>query len=331
MKIYLYASEIATYLGLNIYRNISEEIEKLWERVDPNGYEEIHKKYYEESGIKIRKKEEKIREIMEKTGVREKLEETEQKINDETNIDELNELKNNIKEEIKKKINNVEDAKLVDKYINQKFNTNFGINNETSAIEQYEIKFGDKVTIDTNFYSRQVGEINNIPWFIGGKIDGRTDTHIIEIKNRMNRLFKIIPSYEKAQLLCYLYILESQNLHTARLIQRLKKDHSCMDYHDISFDHNIWKTNVEIPLSHFVSFFTEFILSPSLQMEYLSFSPEDKETFVKLSISSKANPSSKTNPSPPCLSPCFPKLDSNSVSQYNKKYESFNLDDIQFD
>src|SRR3989338_2020233 len=199
MKIYLYASEIATYLGLNIYRNISEEIEKLWERVDPNGYEEIHKKYHEESGIKIRKKEEKIREIMEKTGEREKLEETEQRIND-----------------------------------------------ETSAIEQYEIKFGDKVTIDTNFYSRQVGEINNIPWFIGGKIDGRTDTHIIEIKNRMNRLFKIIPSYEKAQLLCYIYILESQNLHTARLIQRLKKDHSCMDYHDISFDHNIWKTNVEI-------------------------------------------------------------------------------------
>ena len=42
-------------------------------------------------------------------------------------------------------------------------------------------------------------------WFIGGKIDGLTENNIlIEIKNRMYRLFKTLRNYEKVQIFSYM-------------------------------------------------------------------------------------------------------------------------------
>jgi len=76
-------------------------------------------------------------------------------------------------------------------------------------------------------------------FMIGGRIDGvNEDGILVEIKNRQNRIFSFIPSYEKVQIHVYMKLL---NFKTAHLVQKItiqNKNESKTNV--IEFDEKYW-------------------------------------------------------------------------------------------
>ena len=81
--------------------------------------------------------------------------------------------------------------------------------------------------------------------FVGGKCDGLMKdastgrAKIVEIKNRMKRLFRSVPEYERVQVLAYLYI---HDLHDAILVENYNGE-TCE--HAIEFDETYWQGVVD--------------------------------------------------------------------------------------
>ena len=66
-----------------------------------------------------------------------------------------------------------------------------------------ETKYNRKIIKDNIFRKRKL----NDNWYVGGKVDGITDNNeIIEIKNRMYKLFFKLRDYEKVQIYMYMFI-----------------------------------------------------------------------------------------------------------------------------
>ena len=97
----------------------------------------------------------------------------------------------------------------------------------------------------------------NDNWYVGGKVDGITDNNeIIEIKNRMYKLFFKLRDYEKTQVYGYLYIFNTQK---AILLEKLKKKTDSkiniieIEYKDVIFEH------IKSKLMKFCVFFDHFL------------------------------------------------------------------------
>ena len=110
-------------------------------------------------------------------------------------------------------------------------------------------------------------------WCIGGKIDGiftnpdGTKT-VLEIKNRVNGLFKKLRDYEKVQCFAYMFMLNQKCVHLAECYK--KKDGSEMNIIPIEWDDGFWFKQVITPVSEFVDDFYEFLKSDSRKTEILS-------------------------------------------------------------
>jgi hypothetical protein len=166
---------------------------------------------------------------------------------------------------------------VVDDAIRKTTYTTYGNAQESKVFDYIRESLGIDVIEDPNFYKSQAGVIENeygtFPWFIGGKIDGITKDRntLIEIKNRVNRLFRIIPQYESIQIQMYLQLLE---LDKAILVECLKtKEHSVLheDVNVISVNRNSvsWDTDISPRLEGFVDFVIRLIHNEDLQNKYL--------------------------------------------------------------
>ena len=124
----------------------------------------------------------------------------------------------------------------INKQLNSKVNCSYGTNSENNAITLYE------KTTNLKIYN------NNAKLFsykyenfaICGKTDGFVDigdkTYIFETKNRKNRIFSLIPIYEKIQLLCYTVICNNKNIVFTQCIND-KIDITILDNYS---DDTIW-------------------------------------------------------------------------------------------
>lgn len=108
-------------------------------------------------------------------------------------------------------ITETEKTNIINK-LNSNINCKYGASSEQSSIDKYQEKTNDNV-YDNNSKC-YVKQINNFK--ICGKIDGLVDkggkTYIYEMKNRKNRIFTMIPIYEKIQLLSYTKLLNNPNI-----------------------------------------------------------------------------------------------------------------------
>jgi DNA mismatch repair ATPase MutS len=97
---------------------------------------------------------------------------------------------------------------------------------------------GNSIIKDNKYYKIKLFEIDDINVFIGGKIDGINETgSIIEVKNRVNKLFYELRSYEKVQIMCYMHLFKASEGH---LVEALKKSNTSINI--IKQSNNIWKS-----------------------------------------------------------------------------------------
>lgn len=100
-----------------------------------------------------------------------------------------------------------------------------------------------------------------VPVYIGGRIDAfqinpNGEKVIVEVKNRMNRLFKRVVDYEFVQVMCYLYIHDLQN---AKIVERF---HEEVCEHDIAYDSDEWNR-----IAQGARNFVQEVLSASFEVE----------------------------------------------------------------
>lgn len=237
-KIMLFASEVAGLIGKNPY----EKPEKCWntvfQRVVKDGEAVLI-----ENKIEIAKTDQRIiKEITEKNGV--KLSVPSFQTRQYATLADLNQDKTKILAEIEANTKiNESDKKKLKKSMESQLQKDFGTKEETSITTIAEKLIGKPIEKTNKFMSKTMFETANIKWCIGGRVDGKTpDNEIVEIKNRMRRLFYEVKEYELVQLMLYLFIHDSNGGY---LVEGFKSESKLLSNHDfISFNKEYFDNDI---------------------------------------------------------------------------------------
>jgi len=273
MNICLNASELAVITGHNPYKEPEEIIAKIWRKHYPADFSACSAKYKAETGVE--------------NLVDENAKQTIHRLAPEV-ADELAKcLKTNTvgdlakqKKEILAKCDTIaktpEERKLIRECVQQVTNTTFGIRHENSAIAEYEKLTGNTVQIMTRYVTKALYNTKNARWSVGGKIDGfvadangdaNVDASgdagiddigaIIEVKNRVNRLFYKLRDYEKIQTYTYMHI---HDVTKAKLVECLKaQGEIIINVIDVEYDEEFWKTSIDSKIRAFIKRFDKLM------------------------------------------------------------------------
>ena len=270
-NICIYASELAIITGHNKYEDIGEIILKLWKRNYNEDYDETVK--YLSKILNTELKEESPEEYLEHISKKNNIKNVSENLNEclkSSNVKELQTKQQTIIKQFES-LDKSEKKKLKECII-KKTNTNFGTKYENSAIVKYMEQTGDKVNTVNKFFKKELFQTKNNLWSIGGKIDGiiynddKSKT-LVEVKNRVSKLFYTVRDYEKVQILTYMNIL---GLTNAKLVESLKKDNDCnINIINIEFDYLFWENEVENKLAKFIKNFEKIMRDETKKIELL--------------------------------------------------------------
>ena len=278
MNIFISASELAILTGHNRYRDKTELIVKYWKKYFPKDFRRI---------------ETLLKKSSRKVSLPETAHETVKRIATENNIDtkQIQKLysasknanartmqkdKQSALSEILKNVPIKEHKKLAQS-ANSLVYTTFGTRNEYSGTDLFKEKYKVDVRTPTSYFSEELFIIEHGPdthtWSIGGKIDGiytnpDGDEVILEIKNRVNKLFHSLRDYEKVQCYAYMYVLDKKKVNLAECYKNL--DNIAMNVIDIHWDDDFWQKDIVENLSIFVDEFYEFLENDSHKIKLIS-------------------------------------------------------------
>jgi hypothetical protein len=121
--------------------------------------------------------------------------------------------------------------------------TSHGSKSEECIKKSVENQKSIQISKDDIFRKKHVFDINNHSVYIGGKCDGvaifNSKETVVEIKNRIHRLFGTIPEYEKVQLYSYMYIY---GIDSGLLIENYNSQKNMIP---CIFDKNEWNIYME--------------------------------------------------------------------------------------
>ncbi|KAI9992908.1 hypothetical protein PInf_014846 [Phytophthora infestans] len=143
----------------------------------------------------------------------------------------------------------------------------FGVKQETAGIEQYQEK--TKVVVKERnlvFSKKKIATVGGYNLLVGGKIDGRADGKVIEVKNRLKRFMNPLPKYDIAQLQTYLYILD---VPEGELVEHLHADKAQTKMTKVSWDDKMWNVEIQPYLLRFGSALTLLMKDKTVQKDYL--------------------------------------------------------------
>lgn len=201
-SVILYASQIAACIGCNRHKKPADAMESMWERMDPESY----------------------RDALRRTGCTTEADRVQKIIQDDAFIKHVidqSTLACAHSHDVASKydaasrvISNLDldtdDKKVIDATVKRNLYTNYGTASEHHALVKVREMLSINAKTDDTFYKAHIGDVDGIALWVGGKIDAITEDRslVIEIKNRIRRLFYKIPFYEIIQLQTYLQLLD---------------------------------------------------------------------------------------------------------------------------
>ena len=260
MKYTISASYISTITGDNIYQKKRDFLITFWKKNDLEDF----KTYCEISKFKIQNDFEKIKDISKKHNINVQSELT--KCLNTKNITDLTQNKTEILNKVKDL--SEKDKKIIQESILNVSHTNFGIKNENDALKIYQEYTKTNIMKDDKYKIKNIYSCPDYDILIGGKIDGINidDGSIVEIKNRMKKLFNTLRSYEKVQLMCYLYIF---NAKKGFLVEALKnKTGTNIGIIECTYDNEYMQTII-VDLKNFITFYRSFINNHKMKLDLL--------------------------------------------------------------
>lgn len=154
-----------------------------------------------------------------------------------------------------------EDAQSIKKVVSSTFNTSLGINKESAVLESVRRHFDAEVEVDESLYKKLLKTTpDGTQWYLCGRVDALVPSTrtVIEIKNRVNRLFNRVLTYEKIQVQCYIYLLDFDR-------GCLVESHgSNMKMYEIPHSASEWK-RIETGLHEFIECFSDILKEPAGQ------------------------------------------------------------------
>lgn len=286
---FICATDLTVIVGANPYRDIDEIYLKYWKKHYYDDYTKI-KSELEKSSIPI-KMEETNYECVKRLAKENNLDIKKElgSCMSTQNVDDLNKNKQQLIEKIKDKL-----PTTVKKEFNSSFNsltnTHFGIKYESKGVELYQHKTDNSVSFDRKYHKKHIFEVpidcididksdksdkfieTTDYWLLGGKLDGvaldkNNTKYILEIKNRINRLFYSLKEYEKVQCYVYMYLMDIWDTH---LVETLKsKDDNSINIIEIEFDEDYWDTIIDKTIK-FIEDFYEFIENKKRKINLLA-------------------------------------------------------------
>jgi len=267
MKFLFNISEIAIITGDNPYKSKRDFLIDFWKKHYKSDFEECQKSV---NYINKETDEEVIQKISTKNSIN--ILNEMKKCSETNNLETLNETKKIIMEKVK----NVseEEKKEITKSITNLTNTKFGINNEFDVTKIYENIKSCKVIKDDIYRKKKIIDNEKYSVCIGGKIDGinLNENCIIEVKNRMNRMFYELRNYEKVQIMCYIYLFGKEKGHLVEALR--KKTGTEINIIDVEFD-NEYITYIIDKIKDFSEYFYNFINNREDKLRILSDNKED--------------------------------------------------------
>jgi hypothetical protein len=118
-----------------------------------------------------------------------------------------------------------EDTKIVHEEIRRQLFTSYGVAKEQSVIEILKKDMDMELAPQEDvLYARTYDTQTGIQWKLVGKIDACTadGKTIVEVKNRVRRLFMKPPEYERIQVECYVQLVDTAD--KALLVESLRVD-----------------------------------------------------------------------------------------------------------
>ena len=99
-------------------------------------------------------------------------------------------------------------------------------------------------------------------WTVGGKVDGIVTEKdgskcILEIKNRVNKLFNTVRDYEKVQCYAYMYALNINSIHLSEILKSRKNNN--MNIFEINFEEKFGQNEIIKNINNFVDNFYDFL------------------------------------------------------------------------
>lgn len=203
----IYASQVAMCIGANKHKKISEAVELMWQRVAPASFEAAMTR-------NTMKTEDELAEdiIRAHAEVRGLVDLTLTSACDSS--DQVARQYDSVSRELQAVPLPEEDRKLVEDVLKRNLYTTYGNNHEHRVLAYVRDTLGIKCREDPTFYKRLQGTCagpwGSFQWFVGGKIDAISEDRelLVEIKNRVNRLFYRVPFYEAVQVQAYLHLLD---------------------------------------------------------------------------------------------------------------------------
>ena len=268
-EICIYASELANLIGISNFKPKAVTLLRIWEKNFPDDYR-LHRKSVKDQNRELAENNNSKETFNKFTGKLGKKKQKEICINMEKCMEaqDVNSMINK-RREILKECQELpsKDKEKIEKSIIEMTNTNFGIKNENKSLHIYTQLTGTPVLQIKEFVKKMIIKSNNYSWFIGGKIDGiLQDRTIIEVKNRVHKLFNKIRDYEKVQTYCYMYILESNSSELVETYMNGRVPET--NILDIEYNNDYWEFVVNRILI-FIDYFNKFIDSSEMKEQLL--------------------------------------------------------------
>lgn len=194
----LYASQLAGCIGKNRYVSVKEALETVWKRVAPVSYHSA------QARAAVVSQEARLSELRARhAGV-------ERALTAAVAYDglEVSAVSTQLTESIPASLCPA-DRELVAAEVKKSMFTAHGLKREHTVFQQVQQDLGLDLVHDHTFHCVPMGTCRGVPWSLGGRIDGisKDRTTVVEIKNRVNRLFMVPPEYELVQIQAYMHLI----------------------------------------------------------------------------------------------------------------------------
>ena len=286
MKIILYSSQLASFIGRNVHTNPNKIFNKLYENNfggiiknmgldgelknsiigDGSTIDNICSKL--ENNRDLRKKLDNIcQRNLSTIGVKREAAELERQVMEEKGLNE------NDKVLLKK---------AMDGYTNKKY----GTIREVNALDIYKEKMNCDVVTKIDSRCKKICEYRGIELILISKIDAITmDGVVVEIKNRMYKLFNEVREYEWLQVQAY---LEVYNLEKGELVEYLKVGDGEMSVKEIMRDRRFWNEIVLREVGYYFRTMINLISDEKKIKKYLILSDTEQNEFIKKMVRKEA-------------------------------------------
>jgi len=261
MELVINISQIAILTGHNIYQSQRDYLINFWKKTNKDDF----LKYKELTSFEIKDDKTVFNNIAKKHKL--DIHNDLYKCYNSKNTNDLDKNRNALLAKVDKL--NEKEKKEITESIKNLSNTRFGVKNEDDVSKIYEKMMNCEINKDNLFVKKNVIENKKFSIKVGGKIDGinKQDGSIIEIKNRMKKLFYELRDYEKIQLMCYLYLFQAPKGYLVEAYK--KKDGTDVNIIECTYDENMMNKIINV-LHNFGEYYYKFMKNHDLKIELLT-------------------------------------------------------------